>query len=275
METTDLITADHNLPTKQKSSSKNLLVQLFGYRAALLHGDTLMVDRWLWLTKHIPRIPAGSKRLLDVGCGTGAFTIGTARRGYRALGLSWDFRNQSVAAQRAALAKAPLAEFEVLDVRKLDQAVLLHNSFDIVICFENIEHIFDDHKLMSDIYRTLTPGGTLLLTTPYLHYRAMTPSDDGPLSETEDGGHVRKGYTKEVLLDLCKQAGFIPREVSYCSGFLSQKVTAVMRTLNYVNPLFSWVVTMPLRVLPAIADTWLTKVLRWPCFSITLVAEKP
>ena len=63
----------------------------------LLHFDTGVVDRWLWLRKRLPAAD-GSQSLIDIGCGAGAFTIGAARRGYQALGLSWDSRNQQVAA---------------------------------------------------------------------------------------------------------------------------------------------------------------------------------
>ena len=55
--------------------------------------------------------------MIDVGCGTGAFSIGAALRGYDTLGLSWDERNQSVAGGRAEICKANTAKFEVLDVR--------------------------------------------------------------------------------------------------------------------------------------------------------------
>ena len=139
---------------------------MFRFPATLIHGDTLVLDRWLWLRKHLPAIPSGSKRLLDIGCGTGAFTIGAARRGYRALGLSWDDRNQNVAQQRATICRADLAEFQVLDVRKLDQRPDLREGFEIVVCCENIEHILNDQKLMVDMSRCLRSGGTLLLTTP-------------------------------------------------------------------------------------------------------------
>jgi cyclopropane fatty-acyl-phospholipid synthase-like methyltransferase len=72
--------------------------------------------------------------LLDVGCGTGAFSIGAALRGYRALGLSWDERNQLAAKERATYCKASSAQFEVLDIRELDRRADLVNSFDVVIC---------------------------------------------------------------------------------------------------------------------------------------------
>src|SRR6266436_6734285 len=86
--------------------------------------------------------------LLDVGCGTGAFSIGAALRGYRALGLSWDERNQSVAKERAIYCKAPSAQFEVLDIRELDRRADLVGGFDVVICLETIEHVMEDLKLM-------------------------------------------------------------------------------------------------------------------------------
>jgi SAM-dependent methyltransferase len=73
------------------------------------------------LDSRLPWLRDGSKRLLDVGCGSGVFTIGAARLGYRDLGFSWDERNRSVAKERALMCKAPFAEFEVLDVRNLDK----------------------------------------------------------------------------------------------------------------------------------------------------------
>jgi SAM-dependent methyltransferase len=40
------------------------------------------------------------------------------------------------------------------------------NSFDTVICFQVIEHIKNDHRLLREIKRVLKPGGALYLTTP-------------------------------------------------------------------------------------------------------------
>jgi len=40
------------------------------------------------------------------------------------------------------------------------------NSFDTVICFQVIEHIKNDHRLLHEIKRVLKPGGALFLTTP-------------------------------------------------------------------------------------------------------------
>lgn len=251
-----------------------MLVRALGFPATLIHGDTLVLDRWLWLRKHLPTVPVASKRVLDIGCGSGAFTIGAALRGYRSLGLSWDERNQSVAEQRALICKATLAEFEILDVRYLDQRSDLQKCFEVAVCCENIEHILNDQKLIVDITRCLKSGGTLLLTTPNLDYKPMTRTDDGPFLPTENGAHVRRGYSPENLRSLCASGGLKVLEIGYCSGFLSQKITALLRWSSAIHPLFGWGITFPLRVLPPILDPWVSRFLHWPGYSITLVAVK-
>ena len=157
---------------------RSALVRHFGFPATLVHGDPLVLDRWLWLKARLPKT-RNDERLLDVGCGTGAFSIGAALRGYRALGLSWDERNQMVAKERATFCKASSAQFEVQDIRELDHRADLVGGFDVVICLETIEHVMEDLKLMRTMARCMKPGGRLLLTTPYLLYRAISPATWG------------------------------------------------------------------------------------------------
>lgn len=253
---------------------KSILVRVFGFPATLIHGDTLVLDRWRWLRRRLPKT-ASRADLIDVGCGSGAFSIGAALHGYRALGLSWDIRNQEVATERARLCKAHGASFQVQDVRSLHKRTDLLSRFDVAVCCETIEHVIDDRKLLTDIGACLKPGGRLLLTTPYKDYRAITSRDNGPFSETEDGWHVRKGYSRAMLSTLCEQTAFVAPEFSFCSGFLSQKVTFLFRVLGRWQPLLAWGVTLPLRVAPPLLDWIITPTLRWPWFSIGMVAFKP
>lgn len=253
---------------------KSLLVKLFGFPATLIHGDTLILDRWSWLKKRLP-VTNNEETLIDIGCGTGAFTIGAGLRGYRSLGLSWDSRNQNVAAQRASICNASSVRFEVQDVRHLDARVDLLSSFDVAICFENIEHILDDRKLMIDIAGCLKPGGRLLLTSPFLLYKSMSSRDKGPFSKFEDGWHVRRGYTKAMLQELCSEAGLIVEEFSFTSGIVSQKVTSLIASISRISHIGVWVLTLPLRILPPLLDRVLTPLTQWPCYSICLAAYKP
>lgn len=59
--------------------------------------------------------------------------------------------------------------FEHIDFRQIEVPFLTgldENQFDVVICFQLIEHIQDDRTLLQEIFRVLNPGGRLLLTTP-------------------------------------------------------------------------------------------------------------
>jgi SAM-dependent methyltransferase len=210
-----------------------------------------------------------------VGCGSGAFSIGASLRGYEALGLSWDERNQGVAAERAALCGAASARFEIQDVRHLDERGDLYDQYDVALCLENIEHIIDDRKLMKDIAKCLRPGGRLLLTTPNISYRPITSEDEGPFLPIEDGRHVRRGYSEVILRELCDGAGLIAERVSFCGGFLSQKITWMQRSLSKLHPLVGWLVVLPLRLLPPVLDQGIATITGWPFFSICLEARKP
>ena len=253
---------------------RGLLVKIFGFSAALTHGDTLVLDRWRWLKSKLPTTKNG-ETLIDIGCGTGYFSMGAALRGYEALGLSWDERNQEIAGVRAKSCKATGASFSVQDVRFLDEREDLIEKFDVAICFENIEHIMDDRKLLKDVAACIKPGGRLLLTAPNLLYTGMTRDDLGPFQTIENGGHVRRGYNAAMLRELCQEANLRVNDISYCSGFLSQKITGLLRVISRIHPLLGWACVLPLRILPPLFDGIVTPLFSRPGFSICMEAYKP
>lgn len=248
-----------------------MLVRLFGYRALFIHGDPLVLDRWRWLRPRLAR----SGALLDVGSGNGSFTIGAAKLGHDALGLTWDEADQALSVERAQMAGADGARFEVQDVRDLDQRADLAGRFPTVICLENIEHILDDERLMRAIAGAIAPGGTLLLTTPNAGYRPINKTDAGPFLPIEDGRHVRKGYSHDDLRRLCDLAGLDVIEQGTCSGFLSQKLAGLLWAAH--GPLLAavWLAVLPFRLLPPLVDPLIRRVTGWPDYSVCLVARKP
>jgi SAM-dependent methyltransferase len=252
----------------------SLLVRIFGWRATLHHGDALVWDRWRWIKRRLRRTENG-ERLLDVGCGSGAFTIGTARLGYNSLGLSWDARNQGVAEERARIGNAPKARFEICDVRVLDEKPHLKGQFDIIVCTENIEHIVDDFRLVRAMADCLKPGGRLLLTSPHLRRIPQHSMDWGPFPTTEDGRHVRRGYNGAMVRELCEHAGLAVEEISTISGPISQLHAWLLWQVGRIHPLVGWLVSLPLRPLPPLLDPLLTRAFGFPPFCIGLEAYKP
>jgi SAM-dependent methyltransferase len=240
----------------------------------LYHGDALVRDRWSWIAQRL-RYTRNNERLLDVGCGSGAFTIGAAKLGYQSLGLSWDERNQYVAQKRARITRAANACFEVFDVRKLGERDDLKDRFDIVLCTENIEHIADDFRLMRAMAGCLKPGGRLLLSSPQLRRIPQSSMDYGPFPEVEDGRHVRRGYSRAMLEELCGYAGLVPEEFSLLSGPVSQLHAWLLWQAGRIHPAFGWILTLPLRPFAPLLDPLLIRLLDLPPFCIALEAYKP
>lgn len=252
---------------------RRLLLKILGPLAPLVHSDTGTLDRWLWVKRRLP-LTNNKERLLDVGCGTGAFTINADKRGYHCLALTWDEKDTKIAESRAADCNAVKSKFRVVDVRKLDLEGDLFGQFDVVLCCENIEHIIDDRKLMKDLYNTLKPGGRLLLTTPWYKYNPITLQDAGPFLSEETGWHVRRGYTRCMLEELAIQAGFQIEEIDYNVGWLSQKTIFIFQKLKFMLPV-AWIAVLPLRFIVHTIDRPFTRFFNLKFFSICMEAYKP
>ncbi len=240
------------------------ILKALGWPATLRFGDPLVVDRWRWLE---PRLASGPIRTFDAGCGNGCFSFAAAARGNKVIAGSYDDGPIAKAVRRAQLFGLDNVKFITIDLRELDKRAAELGMFDQIICTECIEHIQNDEKLIRDLAKCLNPGGRLLLTTPEASHRALRHEK---LSEREDGGHVRWGYSAERLRVIFTAAGLRVRDVSYTSGWISQQLTNLMRAKQ---ERLAWALTYPLRILQPI-DRIANGAIRHPWFGIAVVAEK-
>ncbi|HLK58731.1 MAG TPA: class I SAM-dependent methyltransferase [Chthonomonadaceae bacterium] len=102
------------------------------------------------------RCPMGEGRLLDVGCGNGAFLQHVRRYGWQAEGL--DFDASAVAAAKAI--GVPVRE------GALEEGLFPADAFDAVTLSHIIEHVYDPIKTLRICYQILKPGGMLWMVTP-------------------------------------------------------------------------------------------------------------
>jgi SAM-dependent methyltransferase len=241
---------------------------LFGVRGLLYQHDPPTYDRWLWLRRVLDRQPGW---VLDAGSGSGAFAMYTASIGHRAIGLSFDAEANRVATHRAQLLELERVRFDTADLRRLDQLAPSLGRFDQILCLETIEHLWDDQKLIHDISRLLVPGGRLYLTTPTAGHRPLLGEQ---LSSTEDGGHVRWGYTAERIEELLRDAGIRVRSVDYLSGVVTQRITNLSRRLaKRLGVHAAWALTAPVRILRPL-DRSITRLTKAEYLAIAVVGVK-
>ncbi len=160
--------------------------------------------------------------VLDAGCGDGTMAFRLARRGCRVVAVSND------AAQIARLAghASPQLSFRLHDLVR-DGPV--EGDFATALSFDVLEHILDDRAALANLAASLRPGGRLLLTVPS---REVPPLWGDRVSGTEDGGHVRPGYTRAELEALLSEAGLTPLHWTGFGGFFTRKAIALNRRLE-------------------------------------------
>ncbi len=246
------------------------MLRVLGWRALLIHGDPSVLDRWLWLRRHLR---PGELRTFDAGCGNGGFSIYAARAGNRVLAASFSEHERDGVRRRSEELGVSGIEFRTLDLRELEEHRVSLGQFDQIICFETIEHVDDDDGLVRSLAAMLNPGGRLLLTAPFDGHRPLYTEDPHP-SPVEDGSHVRYGYSQQRLRQIAQDAGLEVESEDFISGVVSQKVTDLMRRLTgLLGRPAAWLAILPLRAL-VVVDRPLSKLLGYPYLSVALSAVK-
>jgi len=97
------------------------------------------------------------KELLDAGCGTGWFSKGAAERGANVTSMDL---GENLLEQVAKKCESKRVVGSILEMP------FENEQFEYVVSSEVIEHTPDPYKALSESYRVLKPGGTLVLSTP-------------------------------------------------------------------------------------------------------------
>ncbi len=124
------------------------------------------IEEWQVLYEHLHRYffaadMADSKRVLDLGCGEGYGSAILAEKAKHVVGVDVDARVVEHASNNYPLDNLEFRRASVLELGDLPDA-----SFELVICFEVIEHIAEHDELLSLVHRVLAPGGLFLVSTP-------------------------------------------------------------------------------------------------------------
>ena len=169
-------------------------------------------------------------RMLDVGCGTGAFLEVAEERG-------WDVTGTEFSAYAIKVAEA--RRFRVFK-GEVWEAKLSAEAFDVVTCWHVIEHVADPKRVMEEIYRVLRPGGVLVLATPNVAdhiFRAayIIARRRRPVFYEPDEREVHLfNFSEQTLRALATSVHFQVVEVGFDRGAAAEWGKRVVNELAYL-----------------------------------------
>jgi len=154
-----------------------------------------------WLVFSMLRSRKG--KALDLGCGTGNYTVELYKRGFDVIGFDASEKMLEIARR-----KLPDVKFIKGDAYKLP---FPDESFDVVLSVTMFEFIHQPEKVVNEIYRILKPGGEALIGTMngkslwFIFKRIKSIF-------VETAYRYARFYTPQELETLLKDSGFIEVE---------------------------------------------------------------
>jgi SAM-dependent methyltransferase len=146
--------------------------------------------------------PDKKLKILDIGCGTGA-EIGILEKFGEVIVIDINPKALEIAKEKNPKIKVILGNVEEYDLGK--------NLYDVVCCFDILEHLREDEKGLEQIKDSLKEGGHLFFTVPA--YSFLFSSHDIAMS------HYRR-YNKREITDKLAKIGFKILKISYWNFFL-------------------------------------------------------
>jgi 2-polyprenyl-3-methyl-5-hydroxy-6-metoxy-1,4-benzoquinol methylase len=179
-----------------------------------------------------------TKRILDIGCGTGRHAIELAKRGYSATGIDLSESQLKRAREKAAEAGVSI-KFEQIDARSLK----FKSEYDValILCeggFPLMENDEMNFAILQRAANALKPGGIFILTTLNALYPLIHSLKEFMNTNTAEGtssGHAFDNLTlrDKSIFTVADDDGNV--RTLHCNEryYLPSEITWMLKSLNF------------------------------------------
>lgn len=152
-------------------------------------------ERYRFAMRH-----AKDKRVLDIACGIGysaPMLLEAGAQHYHGVDINADLVEHA-----RTTYGSDQAVYEVGDVCLFDPGT----RFDLITCFETIEHVSEYKKAIDRLYHLLEPGGVLLISSPN---RPITSPKSVSLTDPPKNKFHTQEFTPDELASILREQGFV------------------------------------------------------------------
>ncbi|MFA5779072.1 MAG: class I SAM-dependent methyltransferase [Elusimicrobiota bacterium] len=140
------------------------------------------------------------KKLLDVGCASGAFLHAVKSHVMECVGIEFNSANARFVEEVLGI-KVYTKHIEYVD--------LPHESFDIITAFQVLEHIEDPVKFLVGINNLLKPGGIICIEVPNVQDVLLSVYNVKPYADFWFREPHIFNYSPKTLTMVLKKSGFV------------------------------------------------------------------
>lgn len=182
------------------------------------------------LYEKVAQVVGKNKKVLDIGCANGLFGKYLKKSKNTVYGIE-------ISDKMAMQAKKNLDKVFTLDIEK-EHLPFKNNEFDVILCMDVLEHLFDSKATLQKLKNFLKPNGLLIVTIPNaVHWSMRLHILLGKFNYEEkglrDSGHIRF-FTFSTAISLFKQSGYKIEFNSYITLFPSI-VSKINNRLSFLN----------------------------------------
>lgn len=121
------------------------------------------------------------RRVLDLGCGTGANAVVLAQQGAKVIAVDPSSERLGVARERAEVAEVRV---ELHQAEPAELAFLRSDSVDLALSVMALASVDDLARVFRQVHRVLKPEASLVLSLPHPAFTMLDPTAEDPLRVT-------------------------------------------------------------------------------------------